>query len=531
MGIISKFKSLPISSRRLLSLGIIFGLVVALPLFIWAIINLTFDQRERASTGEPTAVPINWTTPYVSITADDFRVITNNSHVFTGGPNEVTIIPGTLSQNSTSIQIDSKSTLSTLKMIVEFRSSGSVWWVDKVKVFNSEYKNDWIEYNGPFIYTALGYQYSYNGPASFTLTDPDNGQLIADVHFTNLVVRGFANSTPPPTACPTVPFTINVFPASQTGVPGQTLRYSVLVTNNDPQCGPLHVSLSVDKPSNWIANFGTQNFILASNHTYYNHLDVTAPLHSYALGVQPITVRVNTVNVGNLNTKTVAYNLVASIPQVVSCNQTCNTTVNPPVGCTSGLSCLTTSGLRGASGVCRNLDCDSETDCTCPQTTVTPTPTATPTTAPIGGGEPNSCGGTCGSNYNCKANFFCYQGYCRNPLCASDSNCDCITSTATATSRATSRVTTKPRVTSTPSPKGGNVTSSPSYKILTTLTPDTLSLPEEVVSTEPENKFFTKYALPIFAVFALIVISTIYYAVKKNKEKIDVPHITPPVNL
>ena len=26
-------------------------------------------------------------------------------------------------------------------------------------------------------------------------------------------------------------------------------------------------------------------------------------------------------------------------------------------------------------------------------------------------GEPNSCGGTCGSNYNCKAGLFCYQSF------------------------------------------------------------------------------------------------------------------------
>ena len=469
MGIISKFKSLPISSRRLLSLGIIFGLVVALPLFIWAIVNLTFDQRERASTGEPTAVPINWTTPYVSITADDFRVITNND-IFTGGSNDVTIIPGVLTQDGTSIQINSNSTpnISTsLKMIIDFRSSGSVWWVDKVKVFNSEYKNDWVEFNGPFIYTTLGYPYTLNGSTSFSLTDPISGQLIAIVEFTNLKVHGFTGSTPPPTACPPYPLNPVVVNDRKEGFLNQTIKYDLDITHNDPNClGTVKVTLTAHGPTGWPIVFTNNNFNIAPNTTYHTSFYVTA---TSGLGEMPITISAQTVYPENSAAKTVIFKVVSS--------------------------------------------------------------TATPTTAPIGGGEPNSCGGTCGSNYNCKANFFCYQGYCRNPLCASDSNCDCITSTATATSRATSRVTTKPRVTSTPSPKGGNVTSSPSYKILTTLTPEDTSLPEEVVSTEPENKFFTKYALPIFAVFALIVISTIYYAVKKNKEKIDVPHITPPVNL
>lgn len=59
-----------------------------------------------------------------------------------------------------------------------------------------------------------------------------------------------------------------------------------------------------------------------------------------------------------------------------------------------------------------------------PVVTSTPTitPTVTPTTTP---GEPNYCGGTCGSNYNCQSGYMCYQGYCRNPFCASDSDCNC----------------------------------------------------------------------------------------------------------
>ena len=58
----------------------------------------------------------------------------------------------------------------------------------------------------------------------------------------------------------------------------------------------------------------------------------------------------------------------------------------------------------------------------------TPTMTATPTSVP---GEPNYCGGTCGSNYNCRSGFFCYNGYCRNPQCADVLDCDCKASPTT----------------------------------------------------------------------------------------------------
>ena len=82
---------------------------------------------------------------------------------------------------------------------------------------------------------------------------------------------------------------------------------------------------------------------------------------------------------------------------------------------------------------------------------VTPTPTATPTSTPtptatasatptptaIPSGLGNSCNGTCGSNTNCQSGLYCYSGFCRNPLCASDSACGCSLSTATPTSTAT----------------------------------------------------------------------------------------------
>jgi len=63
-------------------------------------------------------------------------------------------------------------------------------------------------------------------------------------------------------------------------------------------------------------------------------------------------------------------------------------------------------------------------------TTVTPTPTATSS------GSGNSCNGACGSNTNCQSGFYCYSGFCRNPLCASDSTCGCSLATATPTATA-----------------------------------------------------------------------------------------------
>jgi hypothetical protein len=55
----------------------------------------------------------------------------------------------------------------------------------------------------------------------------------------------------------------------------------------------------------------------------------------------------------------------------------------------------------------------------------TGSPTATPTGSPSPSGSPNSCNGTCGSNANCQSNYVCYQGFCRNPSCTSNTSCTC----------------------------------------------------------------------------------------------------------
>lgn len=66
----------------------------------------------------------------------------------------------------------------------------------------------------------------------------------------------------------------------------------------------------------------------------------------------------------------------------------------------------------------------------------------TPATTP---GEPNACGGTCGSNYNCQAEFFCYQGFCRNPACQTDTDCVCPTATPSPKPKITKAATPTPQ--------------------------------------------------------------------------------------
>ncbi|HKB88577.1 MAG TPA: hypothetical protein VKC53_02910 [Patescibacteria group bacterium] len=94
----------------------------------------------------------------------------------------------------------------------------------------------------------------------------------------------------------------------------------------------------------------------------------------------------------------------------------------------------------------------SPTPTTAPSESPSPTPTPTSTS----GGSANSCNGTCGSNSNCQGGLYCYSGFCRNPLCASDSTCGCgsatTTPTATATTKAASATSAASTTQTTPLP-------------------------------------------------------------------------------
>ena len=209
-------------------------------------------------------------------------------------------------------------------------------------------------------------------------------------------------STPAPTTCSPVPMILSLSPATQSGKPGDTKRYQISVTNNDKaSCdGSRTVILSAGTPTlkekpytGWEVNFLKQNFLLGPKKTFATYVDVKSATADYVPGNYVIPVTVKSLEAPqNESSGSITYRLIS---------------------------------------------------------TSTPTPTPTPT--PIKG-VPNFCGGTCGSNYNCQGGFFCYQGFCRNPLCKEDVNCDCITPTPQPTSQKTKSPTTTSVSTPTPTP-------------------------------------------------------------------------------
>jgi len=120
------------------------------------------------------------------------------------------------------------------------------------------------------------------------------------------------------------------------------------------------------------------------------------------------------------------------------------------------------------------------------------TPSPTPTQA-----EPNSCGGTCGSNYNCKAGFFCYQGYCRNPACQTDTDCVC----------PTAKPTVKPKTVSSPTPQA--------IELLAYTPPTSSATPSATATPSPaaEEKGGIKIASYVLWGLGLVVILIVLWII------------------
>lgn len=138
---------------------------------------------------------------------------------------------------------------------------------------------------------------------------------------------------------------------------------------------------------------------------------------------------------GNLNVK-ITY----------SCGTSITSPTPTPIACSRVSFSLTTSTAS-----------PSPTPTATATATATPTTTATATAIPTAtpSGAPNSCGGTCGSNYNCGSELFCYNGYCRNASCPAETDCTCSNATSTPTSitsTTTTTTTTTVSATATPEP-------------------------------------------------------------------------------
>lgn len=403
MNFIKQFKSLPNNTRKLMSLGIIVALVVALPLFIWAFVNLNFNQKEKAASGEP--VDITLGEPIIGLPDATVTIVA------------------------------------------------------------------YTDFQCPFCKSFVDNTFS-----TILATYPN------DVRF---IFKDFP--------------ILNIHPlAERAAIAGQCAfaqdkfweMHDLIFAKQDTLS---EVDLGSDFPVQLGLDMATYNTCYSNRETLPEvQDDMTEGVFKGVSGTPTFFI----------NGTKLEGALPFSAFQAV---------IEQELGSDAVASPTSTSNAS-------------------------PTAVATPTDNAIGGyveGEPNSCGGTCGSNYNCKANLYCYQGYCRSPLCSSDTDCNCSNATAAPTAKPTNKAggvikTATPKSSS--SAKGSVKPMSTYVSGIVPLDDTNEMTRENEFEVAPENQFLNKYAVYVFGAFLVVVALSIYYAVKKNRNN-NTPHIMPPTNI
>lgn len=202
----ARFKSLPLKTRQLLILGTTLALVVALPLFIWAILTQRFELRERAATGEPTPTPagtsVNWQTPYAYFRADNFRIVANGKTFYANVSSPISVHSDPGSPTYTTLEVIWQENGVEMRLFIYFNSDGQKWWSPEIRIYDGKTPSNWITFKRKVFESNLGSEYTQAIPGGFVQMDPNTGKEIASVYFSNLRVQAFTNLRPTPTPTP-----------------------------------------------------------------------------------------------------------------------------------------------------------------------------------------------------------------------------------------------------------------------------------------------------------------------------------------
>lgn len=411
MNVIERFRSLPQSTRRLLSVGMILALVVALPLFIWALITGNFNPNKKAATGEPSVcIPQNkiiTVTPSSDTngTCHDIQTAVNAA---TGDGYSIIIAPGGYDVPAT-IVVDGKSNLNITgnndasnPTIINFNSSsyafritassGSLQWLTIQGGGSNQTSGGAIE-----SWTLNNFTISNNKIFDFVngiTTEGANidilNNLIANNSETALILQGL--------------YTAHI-------------EHNTIVSNGSTQNKPSVVlngsgNSQMFFNKNIIANGAGPGIFFNSyqNFTTFNNNNFFGNNPNYSGMADQTGINGNIASDPLLNSNASIFCPMQGSPVVYG---------NPA-----------NFEYMGYISTCGSYSF--------------PTPTPAPT------GNANSCNGNCSNSFDCLGGLICHQGSCRNPSCATNSNCLCTVATSTPTPTASSTATASPIVTSKP---------------------------------------------------------------------------------
>lgn len=205
---ISRFRSLPIGTRRLLSLGIIVALVLALPVLVLTIITSRNYYFNRAATGEtneppyptPTSTPVtqprppyqggilNWDTGFVKLSAYDFYIAIDGNKFFTANISPSALVlrsdpPSGGDPNYTTLEAEWHENGVPMRLYMYFTRDMSTnkWRVFEIRTYDGSSNGNWLYFPG-LMWLNNGTPY-FSGDMLYQSIDRR-----AVIHFSNLYI-------------------------------------------------------------------------------------------------------------------------------------------------------------------------------------------------------------------------------------------------------------------------------------------------------------------------------------------------------
>lgn len=239
--------------KKLLSNIILAFLIIALPLFVWAVLTQRFDLRERASTSEPTSTPtmiVNWETAYASFLATDFSIMVDGQ-TFKGSP-VINIHSDPGSSTYTTLEATWHENNVEMRMFLYFNADSQDWWLEEARIYNGQANGDWIYLidNAQIYKTPIGQKYRQNTPGGWLLAHNGSADLATGVHFNSLELQGFVNRIVGGNiACLYNPPGISIYPLNQSVLPGEANQFTIVFNNNDSGvCNYSDINLTFELP-------------------------------------------------------------------------------------------------------------------------------------------------------------------------------------------------------------------------------------------------------------------------------------------
>jgi len=138
--------------------GIVVAVVVVLAMGFLAASRLPSGGGETTVTVNAPADPVTWTTPFVSLAADDFAIRVKGV-TFRGDAADADLHsdPGVGSDGTyTTLERSWRQNGVEMRLNIYFHADAKQWWASEIRIYNGEPRGNWIMFTGDYFRTTIG---------------------------------------------------------------------------------------------------------------------------------------------------------------------------------------------------------------------------------------------------------------------------------------------------------------------------------------------------------------------------------------